>query len=218
MTVRNSFGEAVVSNDDWQVPQAITSAAQARGAQGIAIVGTGLTPSDPREATVALSLPPGAYTAVVSGNGGEQGVALIKVYELDPAGTAAASSHVVNVSTRGRVLGGDNVMIGGFVVRGRMTARNLLVRALEPSLAAAGVSEALADPTLEIRHAAGQPVAFVDDYDQGTTSLATLGALKPNDAREAAVRVSLTPGTYTAVVRGKNGQTGVSRVEAYEVP
>ena len=210
LVVRDAAGALVAQNDDWQ-----TQIAGAPASRVVDIASTSFAPSNPREAAVALALLPGAYTAIISGVGGETGVALVEVYDLDPANS---TSRAVNVSTRGRVVSGDGVMIGGFVIRGGTAPRNVLVRALGPSLAAAGVTDVLADPTLEVRNAAGQLVAAVDDYDQSASSLAQLGSLRPSDPREAAVRLSLFPGAYTAIVRGARGQTGVALVEGYEVP
>ena len=207
LSLRDAANQLVVQNDDWQ-----TQAPGARGAELLPLGQTGFAPSNAREAAVAVALAPGAYTAVVSGASGETGVALVEVYDLDPQ---SVESRAVNVSTRGRVQTGDNVMIGGFVVAGGTRSRNVVVRALGPSLTAAGVSGALADPMLEVFDARGQRMALVDDFDPATAT--ELGALKPTDSREAAIKLTLVPGAYTAVVRGKGAAAGVALVEAYEV-
>ena len=219
--VMNAANELVAQNDDWQ-----TQSPAARGAELQSLVGTGLEPRNPREAAVAITLQPGAYTAVVSGVGGEMGVSLIEVYDLD---VPLVESRAVNVSTRGKVGTGDNVLIGGFVVGGSLgtgdsvvnsrffsgTQRpsKVIVRALGPSLAAAGVTGVLSDPVLEIRDATG---ALVTSNWNFRADPAIPAGLVPTDAREVVVARTLMPGAYTAVVRGKNGATGVALVEAYE--
>lgn len=208
LTVRNAGGVIVARNDDWQAPLPAT---QVVGVRELSVADSGFAPSNPLEAAVALELPPGAYTAVLEGVGGAMGVALVEVYDLDPGN---ADSQAVNVSTRGRVQLGDAAMIGGFVVRGSK-AINVVVRALGPSLTALGVQGALVDPVLEVRDAAGALVAAADNTSAADAG--ALGQLLPSDSREAAVRLSLAPGSYTAIVGGKGGTTGVALVEAYEV-
>lgn len=207
LTVRDSRGAVVAQNDDWQTVLPTTL----EGVRQLSVGDTGLAPSSPLEAAVALSLQPGSYTAVVEGVSGTTGVGLVEVYDLDPAN---ADSQAVNVSTRGRVLQGDSVMIGGFVVHGTKAIK-VVVRALGPSLSAFGVTGVLSDPMLEVRDAAGNLVAASDDTSSADGP--ALGNLLPTDSREAAVRLSLAPGSYTAIVRGKGGTTGVALVEAYEV-
>lgn len=221
--VRNGANEVVAQNDDWQ-----TQTPAARGAELQSLIGTGLEPTNPREAAVAVTLQPGAYTAVVAGVSGEMGVALVEVYDLD---VPLIESRAVNVSTRGKVGAGDNALIGGFVVggstgtadtvvNGRFTPGSqvptkVIVRALGPSLAAAGVTGTLTDPVLEIRDATG---ALVTSNWKFRADPAVPAGLVPTDSREVVVARTLMPGAYTAVVRGKNGATGVALVEAYEVP
>ena len=223
LALRNASNELVVQNDDWQ-----TQTPAARGVELLSVSDTGLAPSNPREAAVAVTLQPGAYTTVVSEAGGGMGVALVEVYDLD---VPLVESRAVNVSTRGKVGIGDNVMIGGFVIGGSIgtpdrvtngvfvdgTARpvNVIVRALGPSLTAAGVSGVLTDPMLEIRDATG---TLVTSNWHFRSDPAVPAGLVPSDSREVVIARRLMPGAYTAVVRGKNGATGVALIEAYEVP
>lgn len=128
-----------------------------------------------------------------------------------------------NVSTRGMVEGGDRVLIGGMVVEGVLKKR-VLVRAAGPALAAAGVSDALANPRLRVMNQAGGVVADNDDWEQGGDSAAVSEAAADAGAfafapgsRDAATIVALPPGVYTIVVDGVDGSTGVALVEAYEL-
>lgn len=216
LEVRDATGRLIASNDDWQTGPQLGEAGSTDGRgvvrEVINVGDTPFAPSNPREAAIALALMPGQYTAIVRGVAGENGIALAEVFDLD---AADINSRAVNVSTRGKVGQGDAVMIGGFVVRGTTSTVPVVVRAMGPSLTALGVQGALQDPMLELRDSAGQVVATCDDVRAGDQP--ALGTLFPTDSREAAVRVDLAPGSYTAIVRGKNGMTGVALVEAYEV-
>ena len=128
-----------------------------------------------------------------------------------PSGTAA----LVNLSTRGPVRSGDNVMIGGFVIQGT-GAKNVVVRALGPSLAAA-VPGALANPSMELKNASGQTVASSDDWSSANAAQITGYGLAPTNVLDSALVASLAPGSYTAIVRGVNAGEGVGLVEVYDV-
>jgi hypothetical protein len=156
-----------------------------------------------------MSLAPGSYTAVLSGVNQTTGTAVVEVYDLDDA----ADSKLANISTRAFVQGGDNVLIGGLIVVGQ-TAANAIVRAIGPSLTVPG---AMADPTLELRDANGVLLASNDNWrsTQQTAIIAT-GVAPTNDA-EAAIVTTFSPGSYTAIVRGVNGTTGVAVVEVYQL-
>lgn len=170
--------------------------------------GTGLQ----RNSVLIATIEPGNYTAVVRGNNGGTGNCLVEVYNVDTDYTEG----LVNISTRGPVEGGDNVMIGGFIIRGDREQR-VMVRAIGPSLVASGVPDALSDTTLEIFDQDGR-IAENDDWrSQQETEIIAAG-LSPGDDRESAVILSLWPGSYTAIVRGKNNTSGNALVEAYQLP
>lgn len=192
--------QGLASNDDWG------GSPQAQTLQSI-----GLAPSDPRESAILITLSPGAYTTIVLGAGETSGIGIVEVFEID-----AAENPLINISTRGRVLDGDAVMIAGFIVEGN-DPQTVVVRAMGPSLAAYGIADPLPDPTLElVRMSDGAVVASNNDW-QGGVSAAGISArgLAPPDARESAVLVTLAPGAYTAIVRGMAGATGVGLVEVY---
>ena len=176
------------------------------------VLATGLPPADEREAVLAVTLPPGSYTAVVRGENGATGVALVEAYDL----SADSNSRLANISTRGIVEAADNVMIGGFIIGGgEMT--NIAVRAIGPSLGTHGISGALSDPTLEVFNANGGLLAQDDDWRMFQEQQLIDSGLAPTDDREAAMLLSLQPGAYTAIVRGKNNGTGVGLVEVYNL-
>ena len=139
--------------------------------------------------------------------------------ELVPAKPAA----VLNVSQRGYVAGGERVLIVGFVVDGG-APRNLVVRALGPSLAAFGVKEPLADPKLAVYRGA-EKVQENDDWAAGSLGRPHLAMvpppspfhLVPPNAKEPAIELSLAPGAYTVVVTGADGGSGVALVEVYDL-
>lgn len=156
-------------------------------------------------------LAPGAYTAIVE-SPDLPGVALLELYDTDP-GTAA---RPVNLSTRGQVGSGTSVMIAGFAVAGPAPKR-LLVRGAGPSLTRFGVSGVLADPTLELRNSSGQLVRENDNWQSDQRAEIEATPFAPADPAEAALVVTLPPGTYTAILSGRGGGTGVGVLEVYEL-
>ena len=203
-------------NDDWQTTQiggVITSD------QYWDIINSGLAPGSPLESALIAELLPGNYTAVVQGVNGGTGVALVEVYDLTPT----PGSLLANLSTRGFVQTGDNVMIGGFIVVTQPT--RVIIRAIGPSLTQFGVPDALANPQLEL-HDANSVIARNDDWQ--TTQIGGIitsdqvaeiqnSGLAPTNPAESAIIATLQPGNYTAIVRGVNGTTGTALVEVYSL-
>ena len=144
------------------------------------------------------------------------GIALVEVYDLGTASLDVSSeSELANVSTRGDVQGGDDVMIGGFILGGSDTS-TLLLRALGPELA--GVAGTLSDTMLELHDASGAVVASNDDWESDKKEEVEATGVPPTDSRESAILATLAPGDYTCVVSGKGGAAGVALVEAYRIP
>jgi hypothetical protein len=172
-------------------------------------VPSALTPAFDAESVLVSSLAPGTHTAVVKGAHGETGVGLAEVYDLDQP----SATRLANISTRGLVLTDDKVLIGGFIIGGSEPAK-VLVRAIGPSLANFGVANPLKDPVLELHDSNG---AVIRNDDWRNTQEADISAttIPPGDNRESAVLATLAPGTYTAIVRGKENTTGVALVEVY---
>jgi hypothetical protein len=150
----------------------------------------------------------------VSGKNNGIGVGLVEAYDLDQA----ADSELANISTRGFVETGDNVMIGGFIVGGGGST-NVIVRAIGPSLADATppVPGALPDPVLELHDGNGATLASNDNWRDTQEAEIIATTVPPTNDLESAIVMTLAPGAYTAVVSGKNNTTGVALVEAYNL-
>ena len=138
------------------------------------------------------------------------GVALVGAYDLDPT----AGSKLGNISTRALVQTGNNVMIGGFIITGAGQKR-VIVRAIGPSLAQHGITNPLRDPTLELHNGNGAAIAFSDNWKDTQEAQIQATGLAPTNDKESAIVRTLTPGNYTAIVRGRNNTMGVALVEAY---
>jgi hypothetical protein len=189
-------------NDNW------------KNTQQAEITGAGLAPPDDREAALIATLAAGNYTAIVSGKNGGTGVALVEVYDLDQA----ADSRLANISTRAPVGTGSDVLIGGFITGSKIGATRVAIRALGPSLAQFGITNPLADPRLQLFDVNGTLLASNDNWQSETNQagLITSYGLAPPNNLESAIAVSLAPGAYTAIVSGKNNQTGVALAEIYD--
>lgn len=199
LELRDAAGALIAANENWG------------DSQRAEIEATGVAPRDEREAAIARILQPGAYTAIVRDANGTGGVGLVELYDLQQT----ANSKLANVSTRGSVETGDDVMIGGFIVG---STSSYVVRALGPSLGEAGISAPLADPILQLRDRNGNLVVENDGWTQDMNAIQVVGMnLTPDDKKECAVFRSLAAGGYTAVVRGVNGTSGIGLVEVYSV-
>jgi len=192
----------VILNDNW------------KDSQEQIIRDTGIPPSDDRESAIVAGLDPGNYTAIVRGKANTTGVAVVEGYDLGTASLDASSTaRLAQISTRGTVLTGNNVMIGGFIING--SATRVIVRAIGPSLSAFGVPNALQDTVLELRDGSGSLIATNDDWRSTQEQEIIATGVPPTDNRESAIVATLNPGAYTGIVRGKNDTTGVALVEAY---
>lgn len=198
LELHDSSGALVATSDNW------------RDSQQEELQATQIPPRNDYECGIVKTLDPGAYTAVVTGKGGTTGVGLVEFYDLDQS----ADSKLANISTRGFVSQGDNVLIGGTIVTGSGFA-NVLFRALGPSLA--GVANALQDPILELHDGQGSLIATNDNWQDSQADEIQRTAIPPSDGREAAILRQLPPDVYTAVVRGKDNTTGVALIEAYQL-
>jgi hypothetical protein len=168
-----------------------------------------LRPPDNLESAILISLNPGAYTAVVSGVNNTTGIALVEAYDI----ATGATSHLSNISSRGLVQTGTNVMIAGVIVQSG--TENVLVRALGPTLANFGITNPLAHPTLELHDANGVVIAANDNWKSTQQALIIATGKAPPDDLESAIVRALGPGNYTAVVSGINNTTGVALLEVY---
>jgi hypothetical protein len=182
--------------------------------QEAAIIATGIPPTNNLESAIDTTLSPGAYTAIIKGKNNSSGVALVEVYDL----SEAVPAKMVNMSTRAFVSTGDNVVIVGFQLGGHSGNDQVVVRGIGPSLSAAGVANALADPVLELRDDNGALLASNDNWQDNPAQAAQLTAmgLAPANALESAMTATLSPGLYTAIVSGANNSSGVGLVEVYD--
>ncbi|HUR57439.1 MAG TPA: tail fiber protein, partial [Opitutaceae bacterium] len=199
--VRSSDQATLATNDDFGTAANVAD-----------LVASGFAPTDPLEAAILVSLPPGAYTAVVSGADGGIGVGIVEVFEVDHP-----EYPLVNSSTRGQVLTGNDVMIGGFVVQGA-APQTVVLRARGPSLAPFGITNALANPRLQLVRSSDQTtVAMNDDWQTAVNAADLLASgFAPSDPLEAALLITLDPGAYTVIVSGVGGGTGVAIVEIFD--
>jgi len=205
----HSGASLIAINDNWKDDLA-------GGSQQVAIENTGLAPTSDLESAILGVLDAGVYTAILQGTNSGTGVGLVEVYNLGAASADLSSeAHLANISTRGNVQTGDNVMIGGFINQGS-TPIKVVVRAIGPSLAASGVNGALANPVLELHQPDGSVVTNDDWITDQEADIAATG-LAPTDELESAIVLTLPvgEGAYTAIVRGANNTTGVGLVEAY---
>ncbi|MEN3371362.1 MAG: hypothetical protein V7609_3505 [Verrucomicrobiota bacterium] len=203
LELRDSAGGQLVANDNWMEA---ASAAEVQAA--------GLAPANRVESAFVISLAPNqTYTAIVRGNGTDAGVALVEVYDLNPA----ADSLLANLSSRALVASGSDVMIGGFILAGGSGSDKVVVRALGPSLAQFGISNPLPDPTLQLHNGNGALVASNDDWKDSDQAGIQSTGLAPSHTFESAIVSALPPGNYTAIVAGKNADAGIGLVEIYNL-
>jgi hypothetical protein len=193
----------MMSNDNW------------RDTQEAAIQATGIPPTDNMESAIDATLAPGAYTAIVRGLGNTSGVALIEVYDLNPA----ADSKLANLSTRAFVSTGDNIVIAGFMLGSNSGDDRIVVRGIGPSLALAGVPNALVNPNLELRDNNGALLIANDNWQDNPAQAAELAAagLAPASPLESGIAAPLPPGLYTALLEGTNNSTGIGIIEVYDL-
>jgi hypothetical protein len=190
----------IASNDNWKENQTEVEA-------------TTIPPTNNLEAAIVVTLDPGLYTTILSDKNGIPGVGVVEVYDL----ARTANSRLANISTRGFVDTGANVMIGGIIIGGNGSGGSVLVRAIGPSLGTAGISGALQDPTLELRDANGDLVRANDNWQETQQAEIEATTIPPTNPAESAIVATLTPGNYTAIVRGTGDTTGVALVEFYNI-
>ena len=210
-------GFTTMTNNNW------------RDTQEQEIQDTGIPPTNDLESAIVAALDPGAYTAIVRGNGNTSGVALVEVYDLDQA----ADAKLANLSTRALVSTGDNIVIAGFLLSGDPANGindvnglggpnddRVIVRGIGPSLAPAifPASAVLANPTLELRDANGTLILSNNDWQDNAAQAAEIIAagLAPANDLESAIAATLPPGLYTALLAGLNDGTGIGVVEIYD--
>jgi uncharacterized repeat protein (TIGR01451 family) len=239
----------IAQNDNWQTTDPLCASPAVSCGNASQIMATGLDPCQPnpgqtsappgcdQESAILVTLPPGGYTAIVSGVGGTTGLGLVEAFEVN-----ATTSRLVNISTRAHVETVNNVEIGGFFIGGT-NPRKLLLRARGPAMSGApfNVPGTLPNPIMQLY--AGSTVIAQNDNWQTTDPLCASPAVScgnasqitatgldpcqpnpgqttapPGCTQESAILVTLPPGGYTAIVSGVGGTAGVGLVEVFEVP
>jgi hypothetical protein len=204
LELRAGDGSLIRSNDNWQDDSL----------QAAQLTALGLAPTNSKESALVAPLQPAAYTAILAGNNQGTGVGLVEIFDTN--GSAAA--QLANISTRGFVRTGENVMIGGFILGGNNNTR-VVVRGIGPSLAQFGLTPVLDDPTLELRDHNGALLVSNDNWQDDSVSAGELSAngFALSDPKEAGIFASLPAGQFTAILAGKNGGVGIGLVEIYNL-
>lgn len=194
-----SDGHVIRANDNW------------RGPQETEIFLSGLAPIDDHEAAIIEVLAPGGYTAIISGAGNSSGIGLVEIYDLEPN-----NGELGNLSVRAEVLTADNVLIDGLIL-GPGTPKRVLFRATGPSIQNQ-VPGALLDPILELHDANGAQLASNDNWGEASNAAEISGTgLAPANDKESAILMTLPAASYTSIVRGTNGTTGIALSEAFKL-
>jgi Fibronectin type III domain len=202
--ILDARGKVIASNDGWRNTQAALFLAGARYHS--------LQPGSSAEPAIAVTLPAGAYTAVVHGKNNTQGIALAEIYDL----SGGNDSKLSNISTRALVGRNDNVLIGGLTVTGS-SGLKVVIRALGPSLARYGITNSLANPAMSLYNGNGTLVRSTDNWTENSAQANQLmtSGYAPTDPREPAMMMLLSGGTYTAVIKGQNNTVGVALFDAH---
>jgi hypothetical protein len=191
-----------ITNDNW------------RDTQEAAILATGLAPDNNLEAAIDATLTPGAYTAIVKSTNNNTGVGLVEVYDV----SQGVAAKLGNISTRAFVSTGGNIVIAGFILGSHNDTDRIVVRGIGPSLIASGVTNALANPTLELRDNNGAVLFANNDWQDNPAQAAELTAagLAPTNQLESGIAATLPAGHYTVLLSGVNNGTGIGLVEVYD--
>ncbi len=217
LTVVDANNSTVATNDNWS--------AGTNSNQTVALttrVGAFALGANALDAALVANLNPGSYSALITGKTAAPGVALMEAYD---ASTTTTSARLLNLSARTRVGTGAEILIVGFAVQGD-APKQVLIRAIGPSLTQFGVTGVLADPQLALFRQGANAIIQQNDNWLASTNAAQIGlvssqvgafALPPN-SRDAVLLVTLEPGTYSAQVSGVGNTTGVALVEIYDVP
>ncbi len=204
LELRDSTGALLEADDNWK---------DSFNKQDI--IDSTIPPTDDRESAIVFSLPANAssYTAILRGKNNTTGIGVVEAYDLN----RLANSELANISTRGFVSTGDNVLIAGTIVVGKNT-RKVIVRAIGPSL---NLPNKMANPTLELRDGNGALVEANDNWVDSPNKQAIIDStIPPTNNLESAIVATLNGNNsaYTAIVRGANGSSGIAVVEIYALP
>jgi hypothetical protein len=209
MELHDASLKILATNDNWK---STIGGGLITSSQVVDIIGSTIPPLNDQESAIIATLDPGSYTAVVRGATNGTGIAVVQAYDLD----ADPVSKLANVSTRGYVQTGDNVMFGGFIYGGGPGATKVVVRGIGPSLAASsGITNPLMDPMLELYDVNGTILDSNDDWISNQAAIAATGLQPSNNAESAMLETGLPPGNFSIILRGKNGGVGIGVLEVY---
>ena len=209
LELHDNTGALIASNDNWKttVIGGIITSDQVADIQASTVA-----PTNDAESALIGTLAPGSYTAQVRGANNTTGIGVAEAFDL----SLGSAAKLANVSTRGQVGAGDNLMIAGFIIVNNPL--KVVVRGLGPSLTAFGVPNALVDPTLELRDGNGALVLGNNDWKTTQQAEITATNLQPTNDLESALVITLQPGPYTAQLRGASNGTGIGVVDVYALP
>lgn len=201
LTLYDSTGNVIASNDDWATDPGAAE-----------LTADGLAPTATTESATVQTLAPAAYTVVARSKDATPGLGLVEAYDLN----AEADSRLANLSARGSVGTGDNVLISGFIV-GDVANATVIIRALGPSLPST-VGQVLADPSITVYDSNGSTLASNDNWQDDVNAAAIQqNGLAPGAETESATLLHPPPGAYTLIVSGANGESGISLAEVYDL-
>jgi hypothetical protein len=206
LEIHDARGHTIASNDGWRVAQASLFAEGGRY--------HAFQPSNDLEPAIVITLPPGAYTAVVRGKNNAQGVALAEIFDVSQ-GNGCKLSHL---SARALVGTGENVMAGRVIVTGT-TGLKTVIRVLGPSLARSGITNPLGNPRMSFYNSNGVLLHSANNWTENPVqaNLLRTSGYAPSDLHEPALIMLLPAGAYTAVVTGENNTTGVALFDTYSL-
>lgn len=224
VTIFDATGTIVAEVDDWGGTTDLVAAHS--------LVGAFPLPLDSTDASHLLTLQPGPYTMRVS-NQSSAGIALAEIYDA-AENPNSEYQRLVNISSRGQVIGADGVLVAGFIVTGNSPKR-VLVRGVGPGLTAYGVTGVLTDPRIHLYNGDEQVVARNDNWATADpvftgqriaaateieTTNAIVGAFSLDaSSTDSAIVITLSPGAYTVHLDSATlGQTGNALIEIYEIP
>lgn len=195
------------ANDNWAGSTTVSTAMTAVGAFPFASTAS-------LDAALVTTID-GGRTVQVSGPAA--GNLIVEAYDAGTGNTP----RLTNLSALNFVGTGGDVLIAGFTIAGT-GSKNVLIRAVGPSLGALGVPGTLVDPKLELFSASNPPakIAENDNYSASLPAIFTgVGAFAfVPGGKDAALMISLPAGGYTVQVSGADGGTGTAIVEVYELP
>jgi hypothetical protein len=207
MELHGPPGFVTITNNNWREDPV----------QEALILATGIPPANNLESAIIQTLAPGTnYTVIVRGLNFTEGVAVVEIYDLDQPNL----SRLGNLSTRGFVSTGDNIVIAGFILGNNPGNSKVVVRGMGPSVGCLGpCPSALDDPTLELRNGNGALLRFNNNWQDDPAQAAEIPpGLAPQNPLEAAIAATLPPGLYTALLAGAtHTDTGLGLVEVYDV-